>query len=52
MLKKYTKPDFIMESLEADTTIAADDEISNPNNLPPYEEDKDEGFGPWIPLKF
>ena len=47
MEKEYIKPEFRVVSLESNTDIAAGDLSQND----PYEPtDKDEGFGPWIPI--
>ncbi|MBO5912684.1 MAG: hypothetical protein J6Q76_04355 [Clostridia bacterium] len=49
MSKEYIKPLFLLQSLESDLSLAAEDVSGDPTD-PGYEDDKDQGFGPWIPL--
>ncbi len=46
MGKEYIRPEFRIISLESKTDIAND--LSEPQNNVP--EDKEDGFGPWVPL--
>ncbi len=48
MEKEYTKPEFRVVSLVSSSGIAADGASSNPSSP---EEDKEQGFLPWVPIK-
>ncbi len=48
MNKEYIKPEFLIESLFSETDIAAGESENLP--YPGYDEDKDQGYGPWVPL--